>query len=449
MIDTNALFGPATPEPPSSALGDRGQGGFMATLGDVLAGMLDPEGLHLVTAIGGHRDDQAGAEQHTGDDARSRSQPEAPGIAGAHLAAALRLNGLRSGPTDPAAAAAPTTPATETAGSPAAAATSPPVGASQATAAAEPQAPPAADAFTEAPVVAATAGEDAPVDSHEERPRIRPVTPTDPVGRGIGLLDPDGDLTSRPNVDDRIRSTHEARSMDGTRVAIHEVRMETDPDRARPSALRAEPAAPSLRTTPGAPAPLDRPGPPPIEHARPIPADRSLQPGDSPPTRPDATARSGAIEAAQVELAPAEGPAIDGGPSGVRDAGPVSAIAVTPQPGPRSAMMAPIVERLIQAVETLQDQPPPRSLVVEIPELDGLRIRVAVRPDGAIHLATPSDRVVDLAMSILDAARAALSERGFDLAHDSPRRRHDDREEAERPRERRPMQIPQPRGLRI
>ena len=110
---------------------------------------------------------------------------------------------------------------------------------------------------------------------------------------------------------------------------------------------------------------------------------------------------------------------------------PVSAAAVVPpQAATSNATVAHLINRVVDVVEMLQNEPPPRAFVIDLPHVEGVQIRVALRPDGAVHLALASDRPVDVAMPILTAARSALADRGFDLAQDSAGQQRDEREEA-------------------
>jgi hypothetical protein len=90
---------------------------------------------------------------------------------------------------------------------------------------------------------------------------------------------------------------------------------------------------------------------------------------------------------------------------------------------PGSGPVAHLVDRIVAVVDMLQDQPPPRSFIIEVPQLDGAQIRVALRGDGTVHLGLAGERPAPSAMPIISAARAALEDRGFDLGPDSRDRR--------------------------
>ncbi len=73
-------------------------------------------------------------------------------------------------------------------------------------------------------------------------------------------------------------------------------------------------------------------------------------------------------------------------------------------------------ERLIEIVERLAAAAPPRHLTVELPEMDGLRVQVAVR-GSEVHLRVVGGQTSGDAFGSLeqDLGRA-LRQRGFDLA---------------------------------
>jgi hypothetical protein len=104
--------------------------------------------------------------------------------------------------------------------------------------------------------------------------------------------------------------------------------------------------------------------------------------------------------------------------------GPAAPAPAGPGPAaPGRGATSGLVDRIVGVVDMLQNQPPPRSFIIEVPQLDGAQIRVALRPDGSVHLGLVGERPGDLAMPVVTAARAALHDRGFDLGPDDRGRR--------------------------
>ena len=76
----------------------------------------------------------------------------------------------------------------------------------------------------------------------------------------------------------------------------------------------------------------------------------------------------------------------------------------------------------MQAVELQANQPPPRTMVVDIPEIEGLRLVVSVR-SGEVHVvpATASTGT-DGIQPFLDELRGVLESRGFVMTGDGRQR---------------------------
>ena len=91
-------------------------------------------------------------------------------------------------------------------------------------------------------------------------------------------------------------------------------------------------------------------------------------------------------------------------------ADPAGAIAAAAPVQPSSEA----VERVVQAVRLLQEGPPPTSVMVEMPDLGGLRIGVSLRGD-AVHLAVPTGAVSQFG-SWLNELVDALNRHGFEFA---------------------------------
>lgn len=89
------------------------------------------------------------------------------------------------------------------------------------------------------------------------------------------------------------------------------------------------------------------------------------------------------------------------------------------------AQPSALVERVMQAVDLQRTQPPPRSMVVDIPEIEGLRLVVSVRSGGQVSVApalgsTNPDAFAPFAG---DLSRV-LTDRGFVMTGDDRRRGH-------------------------
>jgi hypothetical protein len=114
-----------------------------------------------------------------------------------------------------------------------------------------------------------------------------------------------------------------------------------------------------------------------------------------------------------------------------------------------------LAERVMQAVELQANQPPPRTMVVDIPEIEGLRLVVSVRSGAEVHVVqSTSSTSSDSLQSFMDELQGVLADRGFVMTGDGRRRGSnpylDERPEpqrAQRPTFRRPQ--PSDNDLRI
>lgn len=132
----------------------------------------------------------------------------------------------------------------------------------------------------------------------------------------------------------------------------------------------------------------------------------------------------------------AEPVSADGGPAlgtaqtgGATPSAASSTASVGLQP-PASAL----AERVMQAIDMQRTQPPPRSMVVDIPELEGLRLVVSVRSAGHVTV-TPASGTANpdvFAPFATDLSRV-LAERGFVMNGDSRRQGYNPYNEEEAP----------------
>ena len=93
-----------------------------------------------------------------------------------------------------------------------------------------------------------------------------------------------------------------------------------------------------------------------------------------------------------------------------------------------------LAERVMQAIDLQRTQPPPRSMVVDIPELEGLRLVVSVRSAGHVSV-TPAGNTANpdaFAPFATDLSRV-LAERGFVMNGDSRRQGYNPYSEEEAP----------------
>ncbi len=142
-------------------------------------------------------------------------------------------------------------------------------------------------------------------------------------------------------------------------------------------------------------------------------------------TAPVPTAVDSSTATAEPAVAPVTQSApADGGPgmgtvqtAGSAPAAPSSAAAEGMQP-----QASALAERVMQAIDLQRTQPPPRSMVVDIPELEGLRLVVSVRSAGHVSV-TPAGNTAnpDVFTPFATDLSRVLAERGFVMNGDSRR----------------------------
>jgi hypothetical protein len=107
----------------------------------------------------------------------------------------------------------------------------------------------------------------------------------------------------------------------------------------------------------------------------------------------------------------------------VAEAGPASSGGVAGPTESQRPQVSALAERVIQAIDLQRNQPPPRSMVVDIPELEGLRLVVSVRAAGNVTV-TPASGSANpdaFAPFTADLSRV-LAERGFVMNGDGRKR---------------------------
>ncbi len=120
--------------------------------------------------------------------------------------------------------------------------------------------------------------------------------------------------------------------------------------------------------------------------------------------------------------------------------------AATPAP---SVVPPMAVERVMRIVELQATAPPPRMAVVEIPELDGLRIMVSITDRGAVSVTALGGLADSVQAPFMQSVATALETQGFLLdernrgrSEEQPQHPHRERPDRDQPRRR-----PRPDGL--
>lgn len=81
--------------------------------------------------------------------------------------------------------------------------------------------------------------------------------------------------------------------------------------------------------------------------------------------------------------------------------------------------MVGIARRVEEAIAALATKPDPKVVTLQLDELDGIRLTVALRADG-LHLSSNGDA------SLTAEIERALASRGFEMASDRQRENHQD-----------------------
>lgn len=143
-----------------------------------------------------------------------------------------------------------------------------------------------------------------------------------------------------------------------------------------PAATPATPATPASTVAPATPAVPSAPA------AAGTPADAAAVAAATTPPVPAAVATTPDADAnATTEVPPAPATPSASATSATAANAASSGTAATEDTG----LHARIVARVVQAVEALENAPPPRRMTVEVPDSDGLRLQVAMR-GGEVHV---------------------------------------------------------------
>lgn len=258
-------------------------------------------------------------------------------------------------------------------------------------------------------------------------PGPTPVT-AQPVPADPRPEPPDGELAPvvKPVGDDAVPVAADGAAVDA-------------PRRADPSALTVMP----VEAGDGVPAPTMPPTP--IASSAPATNATHVEVAavDAPvqlPVEPVAVADSGRVSLpdARIELEPGVGtqqPAapslenVTGGP------GPVSSFTHQAAPAQHSVL----AERVLEAVEMQAHQPPPRTMIVDLPELEGIRLVVSVRSGAEVHVVPSStSTVTDGLRGFMNELDGVLADRGFVMTGDGRRRRENPAPDDQRDLPRRP-----------
>ena len=90
-----------------------------------------------------------------------------------------------------------------------------------------------------------------------------------------------------------------------------------------------------------------------------------------------------------------------------------------------ATLTSTLAERVMRAVDLQRTQPPPRSMVVDIPEVEGLRLIVSVRSAGQVSVTPASSSAnPDAFTPFADDLSRVLAARGFVMTGDGRRRGH-------------------------
>ena len=230
------------------------------------------------------------------------------------------------------------------------------------------------------------------------------------------------------------------------------------PTVATPAALTTDTAPAQVSAAPidktVAPQPSHGPGQPtnstPLMAAAPSGPPTSAQPAAEIPTADTGMASQGHTEAASTVRAPAgivsdrlAEPAAAADQNVAEVGGPQSSSTPSGVPTARPHVVVPssLINRVLEAIEHQQSQPPPRMVVVDMPELEGLRLMVALQSDGKVHVAPMAGSAPpQIAEPFVVAVAEALAAEGFDLAKNSDDPAHS---RGERDAHNNPEELPQ------
>lgn len=89
------------------------------------------------------------------------------------------------------------------------------------------------------------------------------------------------------------------------------------------------------------------------------------------------------------------------------------------EPTPGSALAA----RVMRAVEMQANQPPPRTMIVDVPEIEGLRLVVSVRGGAQVHVVPTTGSLMNEGFqSFMEELSGVLADRGFEMTGEGRQR---------------------------
>ena len=153
--------------------------------------------------------------------------------------------------------------------------------------------------------------------------------------------------------------------------------------------------------------------------------------GHKPVSIGDAPVSLDSSKAAAPSVAPTS--SFDGTPV---QATPVTDLGLPTAPAAPTAHSA-LAERVLNAVELQANQPPPRTMVVDIPEIEGLRLVVSVRGGAEVHVVQSSaSSAVNGLQPFMEELQGVLESRGFVMTGDERRRNNNPHEDEDQQRHR-------------
>jgi hypothetical protein len=143
-------------------------------------------------------------------------------------------------------------------------------------------------------------------------------------------------------------------------------------------------------------------------------------PAIAPPTTPAASVATEVAASVAVDTGNVDGPVV-AAPLFAADSPPTSFNQGASNT--LTAQASALAERVMQALDLQRTQPPPRSMVVDIPEIEGLRLVVSVGTSGQVHVGSANGSPSLEALSpFMDDLSRVLAERGFSMSGDGQRR---------------------------